>query len=199
MKRTLTILFCLLLGAAAHADDRSAQLLSKLSSALRGMGCYRVEFEVVSDDLRTAGHYVVEGDGYYLRIGDAEVYCDGRTRWEVDPGKREVVIDTVDGGSRNLLDNPTRGFDFLNETFAHAVVGEENGTAVVRLASADASAPVGTITLTLDAGSGIPHAVAYDFDGEQVVIVISRVAAEPNPPAPFSAAKYPDFETIDFR
>ena len=55
--------------------------------------------------------YAVEGEGYYLVLGDAEVYCDGAVRYEVDNRRREVTIDVVDTDSRNILNNPASCFN----------------------------------------------------------------------------------------
>lgn len=199
MKRLTLLLLAGLVAATAAADTRSSQLLAQLSASLRALGRYGVQFEIVSDDYHDAGRYVVEGERYYLRLGDAEVYCDGETRYEIDPAKREVVIDRVDRESRNLLNNPTRGFDFLDDEFVHHTTAERDGSATVVLTPSGASSPVEAISLTVDTASGLPRSVVYDFDGERIHLTIRRVAAEAEAPAAFSAAKYPDYEMIDFR
>ena len=81
------------------------------------MKAYTVTFAVEGDDFAAEGSYAVEGDRYYMRVGDAEAYSDGVSKWEVDPSKREVVVDVVDTQSRSLLGNPTRAFDFLDDAF----------------------------------------------------------------------------------
>lgn len=57
--------------------------------------------------------------------GDAEAYSDGVSKWEVDPSKREVVVDVVDTQSRSLLGNPTRAFDFLDDAFRSELLPSE--------------------------------------------------------------------------
>lgn len=205
MKRMLSILFGLLALAAAavqpvQADTRSAQLLARLSAEMKALGRYGVTFELTAGDYRDTGRYVVDGECYYLRLGQAEVYCDGDARYELDPAKREVVIDTVDKQGGNLLDNPTHGFDFLDEQFSHAVAGERDGGVTVQLTPRDGkSSALGTIRLTLDAASGLPRAVLYDFDGETVGVTIRSIAPEQDPPARFDPAACAGYEIIDFR
>ena len=88
------------------ADDAPARKVAgELAARFRAMKAYTVTFAVEGDDFAAEGSYAVEGDRYYMRVGDAEAYSDGVSKWEVDPSKREVVVDVVDTQSRSLLGN----------------------------------------------------------------------------------------------
>ena len=100
------------------AAGRADAILAGVSDGFRALGAYGVSFEVRSDEYVTRGRYAVEGENYYLVLGDAEVYCDGAVRYEVDNRRREVTIDVVDTGSRNILNNPVHAFDFLGSEYA---------------------------------------------------------------------------------
>lgn len=113
------------------AADRAAGILAGVRDGFRALGAYGVSFEVRSDEYVTRGRYAVEGEGYYLVLGDAEVYCDGAVRYEVDNRRREVTIDVVDTDSRNILNNPVHAFDFLGSEYAASLAGEQEGRAVV--------------------------------------------------------------------
>lgn len=115
------------------AADRADAILAGVSDGFRALGAYGVSFEVRSDEYVTRGRYAVEGENYYLVLGDAEVYCDGAVRYEVDNRRREVTIDVVDSDSRNILNNPVHAFDFLGSEYAASLAGEQEGRAVVRL------------------------------------------------------------------
>lgn len=123
------------------ADGRAAEILEKLAAGFRALGAYGVTFEVSSDEYTTRGRYAVEGENYYIAVGEAEVYCDGKIRYEIDNRRREVTIDDVDTSSRNLLSNPAHAFDFIGTQYAPSLVSDAEGRAVVRLTptSADAS------------------------------------------------------------
>ena len=130
--------------------DRAAGILAGVSDGFRTLGAYGVSFEVRSDEYVTRGRYAVEGEGYYLVLGDAEVYCDGAVRYEVDNRRREVTIDVVDTDSRNILNNPVHAFDFLGSEYAASLVGEQEGHAVVRLTPAPGNtSSAGNIVLSL--------------------------------------------------
>lgn len=184
----------------SSADGRAAEILEKLAAGFRALGAYGVTFEVSSDEYTTRGRYAVEGENYYIAVGEAEVYCDGKIRYEIDNRRREVTIDDVDTSSRNLLSNPAHAFDFIGTQYAPSLVSDANGRAVVRLAptSADAS-PAGEILVTVDTAAMRPESLRYDYDGEQVGIAVLGVAPLDTPLKAFSKGDYKGYEFIDFR
>ena len=185
---------------APSADGRAAEILEKLAAGFRALGAYGVAFEVSSDEYTTRGRYAVEGENYYIAVGEAEVYCDGKIRYEIDNRRREVTIDDVDTSSRNLLSNPAHAFDFIGTQYAPSLVSDANGRAVVRLTptSADAS-PAGEILVTVDTAAMRPESLRYDYDGEQVGIAVLGVAPLDTPLKAFSKGDYKGYEFIDFR
>ncbi len=185
---------------APSADGRAAEILEKLAAGFRALGAYGVTFEVSSDEYTTRGRYAVEGENYYIAVGEAEVYCDGKIRYEIDNRRREVTIDDVDTSSRNLLSNPAHAFDFIGTQYAPSLVSDANGRAVVRLTptSADAS-PAGEILVTVDTAAMRPESLRYDYDGEQVGIAVLGVAPLDTPLKAFSKGDYKGYEFIDFR
>lgn len=209
MKKSTSFVFSLFIAAlltgpfdAAAAEPRAAEILKRLAAEFRAMPAYGVTFEIASGDYAARGSYAVEGSAYYLTLGDAEVFADGATRYEVDNRRREVTIDKVDTASRNILNNPVRAFDFLGNQYTAALLSERDGRAVVCLtptggASADSS--VGNITLTVDTASMRPLWLAYDFDGDRIDIAVSGVAPLSDSFRRFDSAAYKGYELIDFR
>ena len=185
---------------APSADGRAAEILEKLAAGFRALGAYGVAFEVSSDEYTTRGRYAVEGENYYIAVGEAEVYCDGKIRYEIDNRRREVTIDDVDTSSRNLLSNPAHAFDFIGTQYAPSLVSDAEGRAVVRLTptSADAS-PAGEILVTVDTAAMRPLSLSYDYDGEQVQVGILGIAPLAGHVRLFDRKNYADYEFIDFR
>ena len=185
---------------APSADGRAAEILENLAAGFRALGAYGVTFEVSSDEYTTRGRYAVEGEKYYIAVGEAEVYCDGKIRYEVDNRRREVTIDVVDTGSRNILNNPVHAFDFLGSEYAASLAGEQEGRAVVRLTPAPGNtSSAGNIVLTVDTAAMRPESLRYDYDGEQVGIAVLGVAPLDTPLKAFSKGDYKGYEFIDFR
>ena len=98
----IAVLFCGILQGNA-AQPRATEILERLAAGFRAMDGYGVKFGVVSGDYEARGSYVVEGDSYYLVLGDAEVFADGAVRREVDNRRREV---TVTGGRHREPQHP---------------------------------------------------------------------------------------------
>ena len=199
MRRWIGCLLALCLAGAAQADNRSAELLAQLQRSVEAMSGYRVDFAVEAEGQTFSGYYRVHGDSYYMRLGQAEVYCDGKVRREIDPAKREVVVDTVDPSSRNILNNPTRAFTLLDGTFLHETVSEKEGIATLLLSPASAKGGISRVTLELDTRTMQPRKLVYDADGEAVAIRIRSLRAEAEPLPEFLPEHYTGFEIIDFR
>ncbi len=182
------------------AAGRAAGILAGVRDGFRALGAYGVSFEVRSDEYVTRGRYAVEGEGYYLVLGDAEVYCDGAVRYEVDNRRREVTIDVVDTDSRNILNNPVHAFDFLGSEYAASLAGEQEGRAVVRLTPAPGNtSSAGNIVLTVDTAAMRPVSLRYDYDGEQVQVSVLGIKPLETPLKAFAKDNYAGYEFIDFR
>ena len=153
MKRWL-LLAVLLCGTVRAAENRAGEILERLAAGFRAMKGYEVTFEVEAGEYRTGGSYAVEGQGYFLTLGDAEVFCDGTVRYEVDNARREVTIVGVDTASRNILNNPVKAFDFLDSEYDPELLTETAGRAVVRLTPTAGNSSPCWITTTTASGCG---------------------------------------------
>ena len=47
--------------------------------------------------MRLTGTLLIQGDCYYAKGNGMEIYCDGATRWTVDPDSKEVYIEPAEG------------------------------------------------------------------------------------------------------
>lgn len=199
MKRWIWGLLVLCTAGGVQADNRSTELLTRLQKSVESMPGYRVEFTVEAGEHAFPGYYQVRGDSYYMRLGEAEVYCDGEVRREIDPSKKEIVIDTVDPASRNILNNPTRAFTLLDGSFVHETLSEQDHVATLLLSPASAKGGISRVTLELDTRSMQPRSLVYDADGESVTIRIRAFRSDTSALPVFSSERYAGFESIDFR
>ena len=195
----IAVLFCGILQGNA-AQPRATEILERLAAGFRAMDGYGVKFGVVSGDYEARGSYVVEGDSYYLVLGDAEVFADGAVRREVDNRRREVTVTEVNRASRNILDNPVRAFDFLGSEYDFSLEGESGGRATVRLVpTAENDTSAGVVTLVVDTSSMRPVSLAYDYDGERVGIRVTGIEPQSGHFRTFDRQAYGGYEFIDFR
>lgn len=205
MKKFIAFIFTLLCAAnvCAQSDDSAKVLMGRLSEKIRAMENYEVEFNVKSGDQTIKGYYAVSGEKYYISIGDAEVYCDGGARYEVNPQNKEVTVDAVDTKSHNILTNPTRAFDFIDGEFTFATVGSTDGATTVKLTSTAENAALGTIFVTIDSTTAQPRSLTYDVDGDQIVVEIASldemVGMVDISMFTFDKGNYRGYEIVDFR
>lgn len=200
MKRLLLFVALLACAGPVAAGNRAAEILGRLAEGFRTMKGYEVSFEIEAGEYRAGGSYAVEHEGYFLELGDAEVFCDGAVRYEVDNARREVTIVGVDTTSRNILNNPVRAFDFPGSDYAPELVAEKDGRAVVRMnLTVGGDSAAGSVTVTVDTATMRPVAVDYDYEGERVHVSVSRVASLAAPVRKFDPKRYEGYEFIDFR
>lgn len=77
--------------------------------------------------VRSEGTLLVESNCYLLKANGLEIYCDGRSRWSVDPEAKEVYIEEAPG-VLEFVDDTERYFSQLKD---------------FRLLSSSTSGPVG--------------------------------------------------------
>ncbi|MBQ5372146.1 MAG: hypothetical protein IIU53_05140, partial [Rikenellaceae bacterium] len=190
--------------ANAWAQDNDAKaLIGRLSEQMRSMENYEVSFAVKSGDQKIKGYYAVSGEKYYISIGDAEVFCDGGARYEVNAQNKEVTVDAVDTKSHNILTNPTRAFDFIDGEFNFTTVGTGNGITTVKLTSTAENAALGVIFVALDSATAQPRSLTYDVDGAQIIIEIASIDELTGmvdlSMFTFDKNNYRGYEIVDFR
>lgn len=204
MKKVIVFIFTLLctINTWAQGDD-AKDLISRLSEQIRSMENYEVSFTVNSGDQKIKGYYAVSGEKYYISIGDAEVFCDGGARYEVNPQNKEVTVDAVDTKSHNILTNPTRAFDFIDGEFAFEMVGTNNGITTIKLTSTAENAALGVIFVAMDAATAQPRSLTYDVDGAQIAIEVAAIDELTGmvdiSMFTFDKNNYRGYEIVDFR
>ena len=204
MKKVIVFIFTLLCTASAWAQSDDAKaLIGRLSEQIRSMENYEVSFTVNSGDQKIKGYYAVSGEKYYISIGDAEVFCDGGARYEVNPQNKEVTVDAVDTKSHNILTNPTCAFDFIDGEFAFEMVGVNTGVATVKLTSTAENAVLGAIFVVMDTATAQPRSLTYDIDGAQIAIEVASIDELTGmvdiSMFTFDKNNYRGYEIVDFR
>jgi hypothetical protein len=97
MKRIVLISIALLLAAAGlHAQD----ILARFSTDR--ITCKYSYTTTVPFALTFSGDAVVQGECYHFSGNGVEIYCDGESRWTMDPEAKEVYIENA-GDAMNIL------------------------------------------------------------------------------------------------
>ena len=145
------------------------------------------------------GYFMVEDDSYYIQLGIMEVYSDGKLRYEINNERKEVTEDRVNLSSRDLLTNPTRAFEFVEEEFTASISENIHNGVILKLEpkqSADITAVY--VSVVWRDGRIVPLAIKYDYDGEEVAIalIMSDVATAVMPR--WSVDTYKTYDMVSF-
>lgn len=195
MKTTFTAIFLLLL-SLAHADERSAALLSKVKTKINSSPAYSVEFTTNG----FSGTLTVSGNRYSLIADDMEVYYDGQTLWNYNKRDREVNVESLSEKESTVMTNPSKLLAVSDADFTHRLTDETT----VELTPRSDKAPYTKIIIIINPQSQLPErAVISDrASGEQIKITISKYT--PNvftgvDAFKFDPKKHKDVDVIDFR
>ena len=193
MKRFILIAAALVAAtSSAKADETSESILRHIAETFASYGNYEVRFTVSAQGMgNMSGNYFVS---------------DGTNRYEIYAADKEVVIDAADTGSHNILNNPTRAFEFAPEEFESTYTGpaelKRKAVEKVKLVPRSDRYGNGTITLYVSAEDGMPVALNYDYQGEELTVTIDRIIPLEEIDKTmflFDPSLYGDYEVIDFR
>ena len=119
-------------------------------------------------------------------------------RYEVNGDLNEINVDEVDFSSHNILDNPTRCFDFVGSDYVADIQRREAGRITIHLRSADSSVG-GDIYLTIDSSSARPIRLEYHHYDDVIEVDILSLAALKGSVKTFAERAYSGYDMIDFR
>lgn len=192
--RRLFLLLSLSLVSSVVANGQSHPLLQRISRHYAEMGNYEMTFELCVAGSKQRGVVMVEGNSYYMRLGDTEVYVSDSVRYEVRAQAKEVVVDKADIYEKDLL-NPTNGFTSIAADYSVEEC-EREGAKALRLTPKRAGETI-YVVLAVD-GASISK-VVYGA-GEHTTEMVVESCKKSNKPLPrFSNKPYKGFELIDFR
>lgn len=146
------------------------------------------------------GSIKVDGDAYYLMLGNMEVYSDGKLRYEINNERKEVTEDRVNLDSHDLLTNPTRAFTFLDSEFQMAMrAASDANTKYIDLTPRE-DIGITTITLALkrSGSSVVPQTISYFYDGDVVTISMQPLAATSWTLPRWNKASYVAYDIVSF-
>ncbi len=184
------------------ADQPSEQLLAKVTAAIYDLGVYGADIAVSSYGANPiVGRYEVDGENYYLNIAGQEMFGADNTKYEVYRDRQEVIIDRLlPREAGNILDNPTRAFDFVESGFESSISLNSGTTQTVMLTpNSDSGLDVEHVELVVDSEKLLPTQISYSMDGEVITIKITNLKTMKRAIKIYDESNYVDFEIIDFR
>ena len=198
MRKILLIFAMSFAASVAMAQGGASQALQRVAKYVKALGRYEVSFALSAGEYSAKGYFRVDGDSYYMNVGTAEVYCDGKVRYEVDNERKEINIDEVNTASRNILDNPTRCFDFVGSDYSVKEELSGAGQSKLRLSAEDKDIE-GVIILSSDEKSGRPMELEYELYDERVAVKVVSIGTAKEQIKRFNQSAYRGYEVVDFR
>lgn len=199
MKKIVILLVAILSTLGVVSAQSAGEWLTKLNTSLGER--YAMNMSVtVGEEAPLTGFFMVDGDAYYITLGIMEVYSDGKLRYEINNERKEVVEDVVNLEACDLLSNPTRAFTFVPKEFMSEVVSTTNDVVVVKLTPKSEAMGIDSITLTLQRSGSVvtPKTVSYDYDGDTVAIILSRVEVGDKKLPRWDKAAYRAYDIVSF-
>ena len=192
-----------MLSLPAMAQTTAREWLDRLDSSL-GVR-YAMQLYVALGEVRNvadqySGYFIVDGDAYYMNLGVMEVYSDGKLRYEVNNERKEVTEDRVNLEAVDLLSNPTRAFDFVDEEYDVRVVSVAGDVATIELKPKSADLGITAILLTLqrEGRSVIPTLICYDYEGDEIRIELTMVDDASVTLPRWDAKSYSAYDIVSF-
>lgn len=198
MRKIFLACVAVMVATVTMADERSEAVLRRVAQYVKALGAYEAEFAVSAGEYSTMGRYVVDGDAYHIVVDRAEVYSDGRVRYEVDHERQEINVDEMDLKSRNIMDNPTRCFDFVGAEYRSEWVSEDGRVVTLHLRSSD-EAVEGDIYLTVGQVSGQPEKIVYVLYDDRIEVDVKKIESRKGGVKSFREADFRGYDIVDFR
>ena len=108
----LVLLVSLFSFTSALANTNSAQLLRKMTEAIKENAAVELKFEMVANIAGSAtpdafkGTVQAQGNAFRLINPHVELFCDGKSKWIVNVDAGELTIFPNDTTQKDLVENP---------------------------------------------------------------------------------------------
>ena len=205
----LSILF-LSLSAFAQNDEKSQQLLNKMSKEIKSLGSFYMEFSFsmknasTGEDSKESGKGYVQGDKFNATLGDNEIISNGMKIWTIVKEENVAYESSADDDDDESI-NPKRLMTIWESGFKNKYVKEDklNGKTVHMInlfPTNPGEVQYHTITLYIDAAtSELTKAIMKTKDGTTMAYEITSFKKNPEIAAykfVYDAKKYPGYKLI---
>ncbi len=201
MKRVFLFIAIFVSHIAMGQTTDASEVLSQLIKKLKSYEHYSANVSVEVGTSTIEGYYEVDGEDYYVRIGEQELYGADGVKYEVYGDREEVIIDNISDKANNILDNPSKAFDFAELGFDSEYLDQSSDKQVVirLIANVQNDMPIDHIDVTINKSTLLPSRLEYIFDTDTFVVNINDITKSTSPMKVYNQTNYSDFEVIDFR
>lgn len=191
--------------AQGAVDQTAESLVAKASAKMSGTVSFTVT--VVNYDsnkketFRQKATILYNAPRYQVKAGDIEVYCDGKTVWQLNRSVKEVMVTNMTSSDDDLT-NPAKLLANYKKNYKAKYIREDaNGTAVVDL-QPKKPASYHKIRLYIDSKTGLLKKMEqHNYDSSRGEYTISNFKNAKAVDADFSfdTKANPGIEVVDMR
>lgn len=198
MKRYIILMVAMLSTLSASAQFTAREWIDALNYCLGDKYALFMKVDAYGEEIN--GYFMVEEDSYYIQLGTMEVYSNGKIRYEINNERKEVTEDRVDLESIDLLTNPTHAFEFLDEEFTSSIFEEIHNGVILKLEPKEDIGITAIYVSVINDGKGniTPHAIKYDYEGEQVAIALIMADASSSIMPKWDKSRYTTYDMVSF-
>ena len=199
MRRFILLLLSVLAFVyGADAQITASEWLAQLRSSLGARYAWGITVTTAGESY--TGHYMVEGDAYYLTLGVMEVYSDGKLRYEINNDRKEVTEDRVNLKAVDLLTNPTRAFSFVDKEYTITIKERTALGVVLKLVPKDSTMDLSEISLELQKrGSAVlPVKLKYSYDDDNITIALTQLGVADKRLPRWNKEAYRGYDIVSF-
>ena len=198
MRKLIILSFAMLSAISASAQIFAEEWVAALNYSLGDK--YALFMRVDAYDEEIKGYFMVEDDSYYIQLGVMEVYSNGKLRYEVNNERKEVTEDRVDLESIDLLTNPTRAFDFVEDEFTATIHEDLHNGVILKLVPKEDIGITAIYVSVINDGKGniSPHAIKYDYEGDEVNIALIRADVTTSVMPRWDKSRYATYDIVSF-
>ncbi len=198
---------------AADSDPAATKILDKLKKEYDSYKSLYVDFDLIldlpqQDSEIQKGYMKQSGDKFVAKMGDQEVYCNGKNLWVYLPSNNEVQINDFNPKDTEGMLSPK---DLLriyeNGNYAYAITGEEvisgKRVTLIEFKPLDKNSEYSKMRLAVDAKSNRAQSIkVFSKDGSRYTLNIKKFEGNKAFEAStftFDSKKYPGVRVEDLR
>ncbi len=190
--------------ANGSVDVNATNIIKKASAKMSGTVSFTVT--VVSYDankketFRQKADVLYSAPRYQVKAGSLELYCDGKSVWQVNKSTKEVILSPI-ADSDDDLTNPARLLANYSKNYRAKFIREEkDGTAVVDL-QPNKGRSFHKVRLFIDKNGQLKRLEQHNYDSSHSEYLVSNFknATAADADFTFDAAANPSYEIIDMR
>ena len=189
--------------ATGVVDETANALLKKAADKMKGTVSFTITVVNYDADhketFRQKADILYKAPKYRVKSGDLEIYCDGKSVWQLNSSAKEVVVTNMTDSDDDLT-NPAKLLANYAKNYRPKFIREdEDGTAVVDLQPKKAR-QYHKLRLLINAKSGALKKIEqHNYDSTRGEYVVTNFKGAKASDSDFSYTATPGIEVVDMR